>query len=592
MRKYFLAIILALAFSSSILAQNMGTVPIGAASGTATFTVGTAASFSVDITGTWVATLEFQGRAGGTWHTLSVLRQSDGTRVTSTSANGLFIAQNAGYSSVRVIATAFTSGSATVSATRGYGAVTNSIFAGTVSGASGAEFAEDSAHSNGALGRLTLGVRNDAGTALSTNGNYMPLTFDSSGNLRVTSSGGGGGAAQVDNTILGSLTGAGGLYDTTPPAITDGNIGAFRMDSSRYLYTVFPSAQAITVASLPLPTGAATESSVSRLTSSAEGIAPGTVGATTSFMVGGIYNSTPPTFTNGQRGALQLGSNGALQVGGSVSCSNCSGSGASSVDNSAFTFGTTSGAGSMFVVDETSPNAVTENSVGLARMTASRIMKVNLTDATGTALSIGNDYTDGTVYAAASAGPLGMAVRKDSAGAFTGVIDGDITPLQTTSNGSLRTAIDGTVTVGSHAVTNAGTFATQESGAALTALQLLDNVETGSTPAPVVSAATTNATSVKANAGRLLGIHVLNTTATLQYIRFYDLAAAPTCSSATGHAFSMPIPASTSGAGIDMNFGPSGIAFTTGIAYCITGGPTSTDNTAAIVGSYGVLTYK
>jgi hypothetical protein len=36
-------------------------------------------------------------------------------------------------------------------------------------------------------------------------------------------------------------------------------------------------------------------------------------------------------------------------------------------------------------------------------------------------------------------------------------------------------AISGTVTVGSHAVTNAGTFAVQESGSALTALQLIDD---------------------------------------------------------------------------------------------------------------------
>ncbi len=39
-------------------------------------------------------------------------------------------------------------------------------------------------------------------------------------------------------------------------------------------------------------------------------------------------------------------------------------------------------------------------------------------------------------------------------------------------------AVSGTVTVGSHAVTNAGTFSVQESGSALTALQLIDNVVT------------------------------------------------------------------------------------------------------------------
>ena len=40
---------------------------------------------------------------------------------------------------------------------------------------------------------------------------------------------------------------------------------------------------------------------------------------------------------------------------------------------------------------------------------------------------------------------------------------------------AIKTAIEGTLTVGSHAVTNAGTFVVQEDGAALTALQLIDD---------------------------------------------------------------------------------------------------------------------
>lgn len=43
----------------------------------------------------------------------------------------------------------------------------------------------------------------------------------------------------------------------------------------------------------------------------------------------------------------------------------------------------------------------------------------------------------------------------------------------------LEALLAGTLTVGSHAVTNAGTFAVQESGGALTALQLLDNAISG-----------------------------------------------------------------------------------------------------------------
>jgi hypothetical protein len=39
-----------------------------------------------------------------------------------------------------------------------------------------------------------------------------------------------------------------------------------------------------------------------------------------------------------------------------------------------------------------------------------------------------------------------------------------------------QAAVEGTLTVGSHAVTNTGTFVVQEDGAALTALQLIDDI--------------------------------------------------------------------------------------------------------------------
>lgn len=55
---------------------------------------------------------------------------------------------------------------------------------------------------------------------------------------------------------------------------------------------------------------------------------------------------------------------------------------------------------------------------------------------------------------------------------------GSVTAIGRTTNapfGPKVVAISGTVTVGSHAVTNAGTFATQIDGSALTALQLIDD---------------------------------------------------------------------------------------------------------------------
>jgi len=71
-------------------------------------------------------------------------------------------------------------------------------------------------------------------------------------------------------------------------------------------------------------------------------------------------------------------------------------------------------------------------------------------------------------------GVMALAVRKDSAAASSGT-DGDYEPLSTDSTGQLRVNVGNTVTVGSHAVTNAGTFAVQVDGAALTALQLIDD---------------------------------------------------------------------------------------------------------------------
>lgn len=56
------------------------------------------------------------------------------------------------------------------------------------------------------------------------------------------------------------------------------------------------------------------------------------------------------------------------------------------------------------------------------------------------------------------------------------VTDGDVAPFNITANGAMHVAVQNTVTVGSHAVTNAGTFVVQENGSALTALQLIDDV--------------------------------------------------------------------------------------------------------------------
>lgn len=72
-------------------------------------------------------------------------------------------------------------------------------------------------------------------------------------------------------------------------------------------------------------------------------------------------------------------------------------------------------------------------------------------------------------------GVMALTVRQDTAAALSGT-DADYQPLITDASGRLHVNVGNTVTVASHAVTNAGTFAVQVDGSALTALQLIDDV--------------------------------------------------------------------------------------------------------------------
>jgi hypothetical protein len=110
----------------------------------------------------------------------------------------------------------------------------------------------------------------------------------------------------------------------------------------------------------------------------------------------------------------------------------------------------------------------------------------------------------------------------------------------------------------------------------------------------VASAATTNATSCKASAGNFYGYEIYNSTTTVYYLRLYNTASAPTCSSATGFIRSIPIPPAGSagqvnGAISNQQFPTN---YSTGIGFCITGGSSSTDNTSAATGLFVTLRYK
>jgi hypothetical protein len=100
--------------------------------------------------------------------------------------------------------------------------------------------------------------------------------------------------------------------------------------------------------------------------------------------------------------------------------------------------------------------------------------KIKLT-ASGTGTTADLSHAEDTVHTTGDHGIMSLGVRSDTAASLAGT-DGDYTAPIFDSTGRQHVNVGNTVTVGSHAVTNAGTFAVQEDGGALTALQVLDNV--------------------------------------------------------------------------------------------------------------------
>lgn len=120
-------------------------------------------------------------------------------------------------------------------------------------GTGGTQFAEDSPHTTGDTGTLALAVRNDAGTVLAdTTLDYIPLTTDSTGALRVT--GGGGGTQYAEDTLHVSgdtLTFAGVVQQTADAALSgDGDRSLLQVDATGWAK--------VNVKTSALPTGAAT----------------------------------------------------------------------------------------------------------------------------------------------------------------------------------------------------------------------------------------------------------------------------------------------------------------------------------------------
>jgi hypothetical protein len=208
-------------------------------------------------------------------------------------------------------------------------------------------------------------------------------------------------------------------------------------------------------------------------------------------LMGAYASAAAPSDVSGDADAVRLWAlrNGSqvvnLAAGGSligatsnaldVNIKSGAGSGGTAMaDDAAFTVATTSFTPCGGVVTS---DSVDSGDGGAFAMLANRQQKVTLYDSGGVELSVGGG-TQYTEDAAAAANPVGnalMLVREDARAGSLTTTDGDNVAARGNNKGELYVKHTDAIDVNSHAVTNAGTFLTQENGAALTALQLIDD---------------------------------------------------------------------------------------------------------------------
>ena len=448
--------------------------------------------------------------------------------------------------------------------------------------------------------------------------------------VAIISGAGSGGTAQDDGVAFApnmAGTPAQGVYESTPSTVTDGDIAIVGITSSRALRVDGSGAtQPVSAASLPLPSGAATEAK----------------------------QDTGNTSLASAVTALQVIDN-IVQV-----------------DDADFTDNTTPGVPVMGVY-ESSPTTVTDGDLGVVGITVNRELKVAIEGAPTIICNAGTDLNT-SLLALESGGNLAacatslatldnaisgsemqvdvLTVPADPFGAnadaasATGSISAKLRFIASTG-----IPITGTVTVGSHAVTNAGTFVVQIDGSALASLQLLDDAVAttgsaitakgftacgtdginaralktdssgelqvdvlsvpalaagtntiggvtpvaatsgGATPYRKISTADANATNVKASAGTVYGIQVFNMNASVRYLKLYDSASAPTAGSGTPVKV-IAIPGATTGAGAILNC-PVGINFASGIGFTLVTGSADSDSTGVAASEIHVnIDYK
>jgi len=282
---------------------------------------------------------------------------------------------------------------------------------GSITVDTGFEYAEDSLHTTADIGAFVLAVRNDAGTPLAGDGDYIPFSTDATGALRVTGGGGGNSEYAEDSIHTSGDTGNFVLSvrnDTLASLVdTDGDYAPFQVDALGALYVNVANTTDIAVATNY-------EYAEDSIHTSAD------VGA---FVLAVRNDAGTPLAADGDYIPLTTDASGDLRVNASVTID------AEYPEDSIHTTGDT-GSFVLSVRNDTLASLVdTDGDYAPFQVDALGALYVNVSDTN-------YEYAEDSIHTTADVGAFVLAVRNDTLAALAGT-DGDYAPFQVNADGAL-----------------------------------------------------------------------------------------------------------------------------------------------------------
>ncbi len=276
---------------------------------------------------------------------------------------------------------------------------------------------------------------------------------------------------------------------------------------------------------------------------------------------------------------------------GNLRVTTAAGSGTSLADDGDIVAGTTAGTPAIGFYQST-VTACTDGDACIVGITSGRAAKVHFTDAAGASMAVDTQALWGgaVTFTAGTVPTGGFSFGRVSAAApsTTGVIDDDaVVPwMLGTGAGVAQPSFAGVLAVAGAGGTGTGVQRVIEANdsqlsadVALikTAVQLIDNQETAATGFSYTSvAASESEHAVTANPATLWSVTATNHAATIAFLRCENDNAAGTAPGTDTPELDLAIPGATTGAGITFSF-PRGVAFSTAITCWVVTGEAQSD---------------